>query len=303
MESMAFATMAGSSAMGIIPTFLADDAWAKCHGDPGEGNQPMKANPPPMAKDSVELSESERRQKAHYDSLSDSYNSSYSDPWSIRYRDDFFHASLFDGVDLSGKKVLDAMCGYGDMTSYLLSRGAVVQGLDISESQVRAYTERWGCEGICASMLSSGLPSEEFDVIAICGALHHLHPHIDAGMEEIHRLLKPGGVLCFVEPHSHSILEWPRKLWYSLDPLFEENEDSVNVDKLEATFAEHFNPRRIRYGGGLAYLLVLNSMVFRIPHQWKPYYSSFLLWLESITNKLTVRPFSLYVTAQWTKNR
>lgn len=71
------------------------------------------------------LTAAELKQKEHYDKLSDAYNESYSDPWSVRYRDQFLHAWMFDGLDLRGKKVLDAMCGYGDMTNYLLAQRAL----------------------------------------------------------------------------------------------------------------------------------------------------------------------------------
>lgn len=256
-----------------------------------------------MARGAESFSESERAQRAHYDNMSEAYNLAYSDPWSVRYRDEFLHRPMFEGIDLRGKRVLDAMCGYGDLTNYLLQQGAEVTGLDISEAQIEAYQQRWGCAGLAESILDSGLPSESFDIVAIQGGLHHMPPHLNATVEEVLRLLKPGGVFCFSEPHSHSLLEWPRRLWYRLDPLFEENESSVDVTRLETAFASRFDLRETVYGGGLAYLLVFNSMVFRIPNWLKPYYSPGLFWLESWTRRLPWRSLSLSVFGRWRKPR
>ena len=40
-----------------------------------------------------------------------------------------------------------------------------------------------------------------FDCVAVVGGLHHIHPNVKAAVREIHRVLKPGGHFCFMEPH------------------------------------------------------------------------------------------------------
>ncbi len=249
----------------------------------------------------MSMSEAESKQRAHYDQISESYNNHYSDEWSIRYRDRFFHQPMFAGLDLRGKRVLDALCGYGDVTRYLVEQGAEVTGLDISPVQVEAYRQRWGCEGLARSILESGLPSESFDHVVVCSALHHMPPYLDATVEELLRLLKPGGQLSFVEPHSHSLLEKPRQWWYSYDPLFEENEEAVDVDTLVKTHSHRFSRMETMYRGSFAYLLVLNSLVFRLPVWTKKYYSPLMFWLESMVDRARLRPLTLYVLVRWTK--
>lgn len=246
-------------------------------------------------------SESEQKQKLHYDRISQEYNLHYSDEWSVRYRDQFLHEVLFHGLELQGKRVLDAMCGYGDVTRYLLDRGADVVGLDISEKQIEAYKARWQCEGVAASILDHGLENESFDIVVVLGALHHMPPHLNESIAAIHRLLRPGGALCFAEPHRHSILELPRQLWYRLDPLFEENEESIDIDEIENTFAEEFPRRETVYGGSFGYLFVLNSMVLRIPLWLKQYYSPIAFWLEAQFGKLKIRALTLFVAGRWHK--
>ena len=122
---------------------------------------------------------------------------------------------MFRGVELAGKTVLEAMCGSGQTTSFLLSKGATVTGLDVSEESIASFRARWpSCRAIRASVLESNLESEAFDLIVVVGGLHHLHPHISAAIVEFRRLLKPAGFFCFVEPHRGSLPDWVRRRWY-----------------------------------------------------------------------------------------
>src|SRR5262245_54880026 len=80
----------------------------------------------------AQLCASERQQQEHYDNIAADYEAHYSDEWSVEYRRRFIYGPMFEGMNLSGMEVLDAMCGSGQTTSYLLARGAKVTGLDIS---------------------------------------------------------------------------------------------------------------------------------------------------------------------------
>ena len=64
-----------------------------------------------------QLRASERQQQQHYDEIAADYEAHYSDEWSVEYRRQFIYEPMFEGIDLSGKEVLDAMCGSGQTTS------------------------------------------------------------------------------------------------------------------------------------------------------------------------------------------
>jgi SAM-dependent methyltransferase len=133
------------------------------------------------------------------------YETHFGDPCSQRYRDKFFHQPMFEGMNLSGLKVIEAMCGSGHTTQYLISQGAQVIGLDISDENIKSFNKRWPqSQAICASILDSGLNSDSYDAVVIVGGFHHLHPKVNAAIDEIHRILRPDGFLCFVEPHKGS---------------------------------------------------------------------------------------------------
>lgn len=241
-------------------------------------------------------------QSDHYNRIAEDYAIHYGDKYSQEYRCKFINRHLFNGIDLKGAKVLEAMCGSGETTAYLLENGAQVTGLDVSEKEILKFKNRWETAGaVCASMFETNLPDESFDCLIVVGGLHHLHPSLSLGLKEMHRLLKPNGYLCFAEPHTESLLDKVRQFWYKHDDLFATNEEAIDMMELKREFADYFHQNSEVYSGNLGYLLVLNSMVFRIPTSIKNIYSPFILWLESKIEKIQTAKTSCMVIAQWQK--
>lgn len=241
-------------------------------------------------------------QEAHYDRIGGQYQIHYGDFYSQKYRMRFINQPLFEGLDLRGKNVLEAMCASGHTTEYLMSRGARVTGLDVSPAEMASFKRDWPqCAGVCASILESGLPADHFDCVAVVGGLHHLHPKLFDAVSEIHRVLKPGGYFCFAEPHNRSLPDLVRACWYKHDHLFAHNEASIDLPGLREEFSKQFSCRSESYRGNIAYLLVLNSMVFRIPWTLKRLYSPALLKIESLFDGHQGPRLSCFVVSQWQK--
>ncbi len=241
-------------------------------------------------------------QQQHYERIAADYDAHYNDEYSQKYMKDVVFEPMFNGIDLRNKKVLEAMCGGGQTAKYLLGKEAKVTGLDISPQQTVHFKNRHKeTEVICASMLDSGIESESFDIVSVVGGIHHMPPYTDESILEIHRILKPNGFFCFMEPHSETIVERFRQAWYKRDPLFAENEAAINMSELHKKFENHFEFTKESYLGNLGYLFVLNSMVFRLPLSLKPYYSTPIIKAENILNKIFGRRLSCFVTAQWKK--
>src|SRR5690242_17665293 len=115
-----------------------------------------------------QLGVSERQQQEHYDRIATDYEAHYSDEWSVEYRRRFIYEPMFAGLDLANVQVLDAMCGSGQTTSFLLTRGAIVTGLDISNEVVETFQSRWAEANVVKrSLLHSGLPDNSFDCVAV----------------------------------------------------------------------------------------------------------------------------------------
>ena len=248
----------------------------------------------------AQLDVAERQQQQHYDKIAADYETHYSDEWSVEYRWRFIYGPMFAGLNLAGMNVLDAMCGSGQTTEYLLAQGANVTGLDISKEVIDKFQSRWtGATAVNRSMLDSGLPDGAFDCVVVVGGLHHIHPNVKRAVAELHRILKPGGYLCFMEPHSGSVPDLIRRVWYRFDRFFSDNEASIDVERLQRDFLLQFRLKRAQHLGNIAFLLVLNSLIFRIPPRAKKLFAPSLLKLEPLINKLQTKLTSCFVVAQW----
>jgi len=245
---------------------------------------------------------SELVQKELHDKIALQLKTQFDEPYSQQYRARFINTPLFDGIPLRGKDVIEGMCACGPTTQYLVSKGANVTAVDISENEINVVKQKLpNCTTVRASILDSGLPDSSYDCAVIVGGLHHVHPHVTQAVREIHRLLKPGGHFCFMEPHTGSVSDLFRKVWYRYDRLFMDNEAAVNIETLKTEFSRQFKFNTEKYTGCLAYLLVFNSMFLRIPIQLKPLYALPLMKLEALIDRYQGKLFSCFVIAQWQK--
>jgi SAM-dependent methyltransferase len=248
--------------------------------------------------------EQDKRQREHYDTISYDYAQHYSDSWALRYRDLFIHRYMFSDIDFNGKTILDAMCGPGQITGYLLKRwpNADITALDISQKVLNIYMNSYqSCKTNCAPFLENGFRSYSFDAIFIFGGLHHIQPNVEDAVIEVHRLLKPGGIFSFCEPHSGGCLEVIRRYWYKKDRFFEKNEASIDIRGLKKRFTDKFEFIGEHYLGSIAYFLVFNSLVFRLPLSLKRVYSPALLAIEWLLKPFQNHFFSAFVVCQWRK--
>jgi ubiquinone/menaquinone biosynthesis C-methylase UbiE len=127
-----------------------------------------------------------------------------------RYGDDLFSESvdlfaarwLANGEDpdfFRDKVCLDVGCG-GGRYSFAMSRMGArsVVGIDLSETglaDARKRSEAFppgNVRFMHASALELPFPDEQFDFVCCSGVLHHT-PCVEKGLQEIYRVLKPGG--------------------------------------------------------------------------------------------------------------
>lgn len=98
------------------------------------------------------------------------------------------------------QRVLDLACGPGIVTEALAGSAGLVVGLDITEGMVTRCRDRNQAAGntnvACLQGDSSNLPfaSNSFDVVVTRSAVHHFSEPAVV-LAEVHRILRPGGVL------------------------------------------------------------------------------------------------------------
>jgi ubiquinone/menaquinone biosynthesis C-methylase UbiE len=121
-----------------------------------------------------------------------------------------FSQALHEYKQHAGHKVLDVGCGNGYVLSKYAGEGAEVYGVDITEAAVRLCRQRFELLELrgqfqVANAEALPFPDAQFDVVCSMGVLHHT-PDTAHAVQEIHRVLKPGGRLIVMFYHRNSIL-------------------------------------------------------------------------------------------------
>jgi len=130
-----------------------------------------------------------------------------------------YRYAIYQLRNLTGKTILDYCCGSGESAVIIAKkRPQFIEAFDISPSAVRLAERRMKINNVDQnvrvrkmSAYAMEYESNYFDVIYGNAVLHHLDMQV--AMNEIVRVLKPGGMAIFCEPFSGSgILESIRKL-------------------------------------------------------------------------------------------
>ncbi len=248
-------------------------------------------------------------QQKHYEDMHDIYAAHYYDASALSYREQFILTPLLDGLDLDGRRVADLACGTGH-TSLALKRRfprADLVGFDISKPAQEAYVQAVGSPAYqtdisAKSFVETARSITPFDAAIVVGGLHHCVNDLDVTLGNIALLLKKGGYLLMVEPNAEFLLEFVRKLWYRADAYFHaETESALSHDEILRRGAAEFELDSVRFFGGPAYFLLLNSLLFRLPVGIKPVLQTPLFALERLFNHLPGRALYPAFMARWRK--
>jgi ubiquinone/menaquinone biosynthesis C-methylase UbiE len=125
---------------------------------------------------------------------------------------------LHEYPNFSGKKVLDVGSGNGYVLAKYALEGADVYGIDITQAGVELCRKRFNLLNLNGDFRvadAQEIPFEDnsFDCVCSMGVLHHV-PDTQRALDEIFRVLKPGGRLIVMFYYKHSAkYQFKYRIW------------------------------------------------------------------------------------------
>ena len=109
-----------------------------------------------------------------------------------------------------GKRLLDVGCGLGNDLSRFVSGGSEGVGIDISPMAIKLSKTNFEYRNLSAEFVQMdgedmAFEDNSFDVV-YCHTVLHFTPDPEALVQEIHRVLKPGGLAILMTINRHSWL-------------------------------------------------------------------------------------------------
>jgi len=112
--------------------------------------------------------------------------------------------------------ILDIGSGTGHFADKMMGGGWQVKGIEINDKARELSKVQFGLDVISPDEISS-LPSDSFDCITLWHVLEHFHNPFKYA-DEIHRMLKPGGVCLIALPNCDSFdAEHYKEFWAAYD--------------------------------------------------------------------------------------
>jgi SAM-dependent methyltransferase len=99
--------------------------------------------------------------------------------------------------------LLDVGCGAGNLLQAARKNGWKAQGLDVAPNSIK-HVRSLGFEVFQGELARAKFPSQYFDVITAAELLEHL-PEPRALLEEVARVLRPGGLFWTTTPHARGL--------------------------------------------------------------------------------------------------
>jgi SAM-dependent methyltransferase len=160
-------------------------------------------------------------------------------------------------------KVLDVGCGSGRFLSQAKENGWETYGVEVSEDAAKIGRTEAELDIFNGTLLEASYPSVNFDYVRANHSLEHIY-NPNETLQEVNRILKPGGKLLIGVPNIDSLTAKLFKdyWWYLCPPVHTFNYSTKTLSEM---LEKHgFKIERIRYNsnfGGIfgSLLLMMNS--------------------------------------------
>lgn len=209
---------------------------------------------------------------------------------SYRYKQQYWQKAFFDYSSFRGP-VLEIGTGLGTDLKQFAREGAECHGVDITDRHLSLTRKNFDSEELCLTLHKCDAnnlpyPDNYFDCVYSFGVIHHI-PDVDNVLDEIYRVLKPGGVFQVAVYNKFSI----HTVSLFLRAVFSGRIAKIGVDGVLATIESGADGFRIKpyvklysYFGFKKMLLTHNFEIKKIEIRQvnfeKPHVLNFLRLLE-----------------------
>jgi ubiquinone/menaquinone biosynthesis C-methylase UbiE len=113
---------------------------------------------------------------------------------------------------LRGRRVLEIGCGAGGQAAVFARQGVRIAAIDITDQAVHLTRRRFDLEGLPGLVMRGdaerlAFAAESFERVWSWGVIHHT-ANIGQAVQEIRRVLVPGGLAQIMVYHRHSLRNW-----------------------------------------------------------------------------------------------
>jgi len=130
----------------------------------------------------------------------------------FRYSTQPFMKKIVGFDKFADKKVLEVGCGLGTDLLQFARSGANVTGVDLTPNSIELVRKRFSMESLSVDARvadAENLPFDDnsFDMVYSFGVLHHT-PNTQKSIDEVYRVLKPGGQIIIMLYNKTSLHVW-----------------------------------------------------------------------------------------------
>lgn len=131
----------------------------------------------------------------------------------LQRRFDYMIAQMDASKLNSSTNVLEIGCAEGEGIDYLVQKtGVTGLGIDLSQLFIDVAKKNYEKTGLSYEVADFNNPQSfqgemqygKFDYVIGNGILHHLYYNLDTSLVNLHKLLKPGGRIIFIEPNIYN---------------------------------------------------------------------------------------------------
>ena len=202
------------------------------------------------------------------------------------------------------EKVLDVGCAYGWALAALRGKAAELWGIDTDGAALAQASANYpDLRFARGSATSLPFRDEEFDVVVVSEVIEHLRDgERQAAVDEVHRVLKPSGLLVFTAPYA-GLLAWADPLDFkrrfpSVYGLYmrvsgytpttppDVGHRHLSRDEISALFRNRFEIEEVRFCGLLTpfvtWALVLGTRLHVLPRRLEYALGRFRAWESGV---------------------